>query len=297
MRKALLIVLSVLLFVAATPKKSTAGRTDWKDVEQAIGRAGYVLPGDVYKVSFPRSDLAVTLDGVAIKPALALGSWAAFKDIGGGHVMTMGDLVLLDSEVSAVIDALQKGGVEQSALHNHLLGESPDVMYVHFMGHGDATKLASALHDALALTKTPMGPPPTPLAAPPALDLPTADLDHIIGHAGKVAGGTYQFALARAETIMEHGVEIPPSMMNIPLNFQPTGNGRAAITGDFVLIASEVNPVIRTLRGGGITVTALHSHMLEETPRLFFIHFWANDDAKNLATTLRSALDHMKTRK
>jgi hypothetical protein len=297
MRKALLIVSSVLLFVAATPKKSTAGRTDWKDVEQAIGRAGYVLPGDVYKVSFPRSDLAVTLDGVAIKPALALGSWAAFKDIGGGHVMTMGDLVLLDSEVSAVIDALQKGGVEQSALHNHLLGESPDVMYVHFMGHGDATKLASALHDALALTKTPMGPPPAAPATPPALDLPTADLDHIIGHAGKVAGGTYQFALARAETIMEHGVEIPPSMMNIPLNFQPTGNGRAAITGDFVLIASEVNPVIRTLRGGGITVTALHSHMLEETPRLFFIHFWANDDAKNLATTLRSALDHMKTRK
>jgi hypothetical protein len=297
MRKALLIVSSVLLFVAATPKKSTASRTDWKDVEQAIGRAGYVLPGDVYKVSFPRSDLAVTLDGVAIKPALALGSWAAFKDIGGGYVMTMGDLVLLDSEVSPVIDALQKGGVEQSALHNHLLGESPDVMYVHFMGHGDASKLASALHDALARTKTPMGPPPAPPAAPPALDLPTADLDHIIGHAGKVAGGTYQFALARAETIMEHGVEIPPSMMNIPLNFQPTGNGRAAITGDFVLIASEVNPVIRTLRGGGITVTALHSHMLEETPRLFFIHFWANDDARKLATTLRSALDHMQTRK
>jgi hypothetical protein len=297
MRKALLILSAVFLLVAATPKKSTANRTDWKDVEQAIGRAGYLLPGDVYKVSFPRSDLAVTLDGVAIKPALALGSWAAFKEIGGGHVMTMGDLVLLDSEVSAVIDALQKGGVEQTALHNHLLGESPNVMYVHFMGHGDASKLAKALHDALDLTKTPMEPPPAPPATPPAIDLPTADLDHIIGHAGKVAGGTYQFALARAETIVEHGVEIPPSMMNIPLNFQPTGNGRAAITGDFVLIASEVNPVIRTLRAGGITVTALHSHMLEETPRLFFIHFWANDDAKKLATTLRAALDAMHVKK
>ena len=295
--RSFLVLCTVIFLIAAAPKKTNPKRTDWKDVEQAIGRAGYVLPGDVYKVSFPRSDLAVTLDGVAIKPALALGSWAAFKEIGGGHVMTMGDLVLLDSEVSPVIDALQKGGVEQSALHNHLLGESPDVMYVHFMGHGDASKLASALHDALALTKTPMGPPPAPPAAPPAIDLPTADLDHIIGHAGKIAGGTYQFALARVETIMEHGVEIPPSMMNIPLNFQPTGNGRAAITGDFVLIASEVNPVIRTLRGGGITVTALHSHMLEETPRLFFIHFWANDDAKNLATTLRNALDRVRTRK
>jgi len=289
--KFLLSLFAVLALVAATPKK------DWKDVEEALGRAGSVLPGGVYKVSFPRSDLAVTADGVAIKPALALGSWAAFKEIGGGHVMTMGDLVLLESEVTPVIDALQKGGIEQSALHNHLLGESPHVMYVHFTGHGHASKLARTLHEALMLTKTPMERPAAPASTPAVIDLPTADLDRIIGHAGKIAGGTYQFAVARAETIMEHGVEIPPAIMNIPLNFQPTGNGRAAITGDFVLIASEVNPVIRILRGGGITITALHSHMLEETPRLFFMHFWANDDAKKLAITLRSALDRMHTRK
>ncbi len=297
MPKSLLVLSSFLLLFGVAAKKPVAARTDWKDVEQSIGRAGYVLPGDVYKVSFPRSDLTVTLDGVTIKPALALGSWAAFREIGGGHVMTMGDLVLLDSEVNPVIDALQKGGVEQSALHNHLLGESPDVMYVHFMGHGEAAKLAKALHDALALTKTPMGPVPAPPATPPAIDLPTADLDRIIGHPGKVAGGTYQFTVARGEKIVEHGVEIPPAMMNIPLNFQPTGNGRAAITGDFVLVASEVNPVIRALRAGGITVTALHSHMLAETPRLFFIHFWANDDARTLATALRSALDRVNTKK
>ncbi len=297
MRKSLLILSSVLLLVAATPKKPDAGRTDWKDVEQAIGRAGSLQPGNVYKVSFPRSDLAVTLDGVAIKPALALGSWAAFMEIGGGHAMTMGDLVVLESEVSAVIDALQKGGIEQSALHNHLMGESPHVMYIHFTGHGDAAKLARTLHEALAMTKTPLEPPTPPPATPPAIHLPTADLDHIIGRPGKVAGGTLQFAVARAETIMEDGVEIPPSMMNIPLNFQPTGNGRAAITGDFVLVASEVNPVIRILRRGGITVTALHSHMLEETPRLFFMHFWANDDAKQLATTLRAALDAIHVKK
>jgi Domain of Unknown Function (DUF1259) len=288
---------SLLSVVAVFVLVSTASAKDWKDVEQAIGRAGYMQPDDVYKVSFPRSDLTVTLDGVTIKPALALGSWAAFKEIGGGHAITMGDLVLLENEVTPVIDALQKGGMDQTALHNHLLGESPHVMYVHFMGHGDAAALARTLHDALALTKTPMGPSAPPPSTPPAIDLPTADLDRIIGHAGKIAGGTYQFALARAEKIVEHGVEIPPAIMNIPLNFQPTGNGRAAITGDFVLIASEVNPVIRVLRGGGITITALHSHMLEETPRLFFIHFWANDDAKNLATTLRSALDRMHVKK
>lgn len=295
--KSLLFVLSLFLLVAAAPKKKSPKASDWKDVEQAIGRAGSLLPGDVYKVGFPRSDLSVTLDGVTIKPALALGSWAAFKRIGGGHVMTMGDLVLLDSEVNAVIDALQKGGIEQSALHNHLIGESPHLMYIHFMAHGDASKLARTLHDALALTKTPMEPPPPPPATPPAVDLPTADLDRIIGHDGKIAGGTYQFAIARAEAIVEHGVEIPPAMLNLPINFQPTGNGRAAITGDFVLTASEVNPVIRILRGGGITVTALHSHMLEEKPRLFFMHFWANDDAKKLATTLRSALDAVHTKK
>jgi hypothetical protein len=291
MRNVLLILSSVLLLVAATPKHPATG-TGWKDVEQALGRAGSLQPGDVYKVSFPRSDLSVTLDGVSIKPALALGSWAAFKETGGGHVMAMGDLVLLESEVTPVIDALQKGGIEQSALHNHLIGESPHVMYLHFDGHGDAAKLARTLHDALVLTKTPMAAPAAPPATPPPIDLPAADLDRIIDRPGKVMGGTYQFAVPRAEKIMEHGAEVPPSMgMAIPLNFQPTGNGRAAITGDFVLLASEVNPVIRILRGGGIAVTALHSHMLEENPRLFFMHFWANDDAKKLATTLRAALD------
>jgi hypothetical protein len=298
MRKALLVLSSVLLLVAAAPKTSSSPRPDWKDVEHAIGRAGTLQPGDVYKVSFPRGDLAVTVDGVAIRPALALGSWAAFKEIGGGHVMAMGDLVLLESEVTPVMDALQKGGIEQSALHNHLLGESPHVMYMHFDGHGDASKLAHTLHDALALTKTPMASMPASPSTPPAIDLPTADLDRIIGRPGKIAGGTYQFAVPRAEKIVEHGAEVPPSMgMAIAMNFQPTGEGHAAITGDFVLLATEVNPVIRILRNGGIAVTALHSHMLEETPRLFFMHFWANDDAKKLATTLRAALDAMHVKK
>jgi hypothetical protein len=180
MRNALLIVSSLLLFGAA----------DWKDVEQAIGRPGSLQPGGVYKVSFPRSDLAVTLDGVTIKPALALGSWAAFKDIGGGQVMTMGDLVLLESEVTPVLDALQKGGVAQSALHNHLIGESPHVMYMHFDGHGDAATLARTLRTALALTKTPLEPPAAPPDTPAAIDLPTADLDRNIGRPGRIAGGT-----------------------------------------------------------------------------------------------------------
>jgi hypothetical protein len=287
--RSLLSLLALSALLAAAPAK------DWKDVEQALGRAGTVQPDGVYKASFPRSDLTVTADGVAIKPALALGSWAAFNE-SGGHAMAMGDLVLLESEVNPVIAELQKGGIEQTALHNHLMGESPRVMYMHFSGHGDAAALARTLHAALAITKTPMGPPAAPSAA--QLDLPTADLDRIIGRGGKVNGGVYQFAVPRAEKIMEQGMEIPASMgLATAINFQATGNGRAAITGDFVLTGSEVNPVIRALRAGGIAVTALHSHMLEEQPRLFFMHFWANDDASKLATTLRSALDRMHIKK
>jgi hypothetical protein len=276
-------VAALLLLVAA----------DWKPVEQALGRAGSLQPGGVYKVSFPRSDLTVTADGVTIKPALALGTWIAFEE-NGDHAMAMGDLVLLQSEVNPVISALQEGGIEQSAVHNHLIGESPRVMYVHFSGHGDAAALARTLRKALALTKTPLDPPAPPPAAPQALDLPVADLDRILGRAGKANGGVDQFSVPRAEKIIEGGMEVLPAMGTATaINFQPAGGGRAAISGDFVMIASEVNPVIRALRGGGIAVTALHSHMLGETPRLFFMHFWANDDAKKLAATLRAALDRM----
>jgi hypothetical protein len=169
-------------------------------------------------------------------------------------------------------------------------------MYMHIFGHGDPAELAQTLHDALALTKTPMGASPAAVAAP--LDLPTADLDRILRASGKSAGGTYQFGIPRAAKVTEHGMEIPPSMgVATGINFQATGNGRAAVTGDFVMVASEVNPVIRALRRGGIAVTALHSHMLDESPRLFFMHFWANDDARKLATTLREALDAMAVKK
>jgi hypothetical protein len=260
----------------------------WTDVANALGRAGTELPGGVYKVAFPRSDLDVVAGGVHVKPALALGSWAGFFRTPHG-AMTMGDLVLTEGEVNDVISTLQAGGIEQSALHNHLIGESPRVMYLHFEGHGDAVKLAKTLHDALAKTKTPMAPSHPPQAA---VDL---DLDGILGAAGKPNGGVLQYSIARKFAIKAHGVVIPPAAgVATAINFQPTGNGRAATTGDFALLGREVNPVIRALRAGGIAVTALHSHMLDEEPRLFFIHFWGEDDAAKLARTLRKALDATK---
>src|SRR5215212_1219585 len=225
---------------ASTPQQA-AGGSDWKAVGQALGKEGSMQPGDVYKVSLPRSDLQVTAGGVQIKPALALGSWVAFKRM------------------------------------------------------GDAVKIAKAIHDALALSKTPFAAPAgAPTGGEQDLGIDTKQLDQLMGQSGKVNGGVYQFSVPRAEAVTDAGMEVPPSMgLATAINFQPTGGGKAAITGDFVLTAGEVNPVIRALRDGGIEVTALHSHMLTENPRLFFMHFWANDDAQKLARGLRAALDKM----
>jgi hypothetical protein len=298
--KRLIVFLVTLLFIGCAsgrvaPTQSPQARTDWSAVESALGRSGSAQPGNVRKFAFPRSDLDVRIGELRLKPALALGSWAAFMDIRGGTAMAMGDLVLTEGEVNDVISALQAGGIEQSALHNHVLGESPRVMYLHFSGHGDAAALARTLRSALERTKTPLQPPSGTAAAP---ELPSAELDRILGYSGKPNGGVLQYSVPRAERIVEHGMEVPPAAgMATAINFQPTGNGRAAITGDFVMLASEVNPVIRELRAGGIDVTALHSHMLDEEPRLFFMHFWANDDAMKLATALRGALDRMNVKR
>ncbi len=274
---------------------NTAG--DWKLVEEAMGRAGQVQAGDVIRFGMPRKDLHVVLDGVELKPGLAFGSWTAFKRDGSG-AMVMGDLVLTEDEVEPVMMKLQEGGIHESALHNHLIRESPHVMYMHIASHGDAVQMAKAIHDAVALTKTP-GPDAAPAAQPAAeLGFDQKQVEQILGHTGKVNGGILQIGVPRAETITDSGMTVPPAMgVATALNFQATGNGKAAITGDFVLLGSEVNPVIKALRQNGIAVTALHSHMLTEDPRLFFMHFWANDDAAKLAKGLRAALDNTNSAK
>jgi hypothetical protein len=269
---------------------------DWKQVEQALGKTGAMQPGDVFKIGIPRSDLSVTVGEVKIKPALALGGWVAFK-AHGNETMVMGDLVLTDDEVGPVMMKLQQEGIEQTAVHNHLLNESPHVVYMHISGRGDPVKLAQSIRAALALSKTPFNPPSAPAPAQ-ALDIDTAQIDKTLGYSGKANGGVYQFGVPRAEKIIDGGMEVPASMGTATaINFQPTGGGKAAITGDFVLVSSEVNPVIRALRDNAILVTALHSHMLNEEPRLFFMHFWANDDALKLARGLRAALGKMNVAK
>ena len=283
----------LLMISSLSSAQQQVSTADWKPVEQALGKSGSMQPGDVYKVSLPRSDLKVTVAGVELKPALALGSWVAFKRM-GDMTVAMGDLVLAENEITPVLSKLQQGGVETTALHNHVLNESPRVMYMHIHAMGDAVTIAKAIHDALALTKTPFTAPAS--TAPAEIGIDTKQIDQIMGQSGKVNGGVYQFSIARADEITDmmgaQKMVIPPAMgLAQAINFQPTGGGKAAITGDFVLLASEVTAVMKALRENGIEVTAVHSHMLTENPRLFFMHFWANDDALKLARGLRGALD------
>ena len=285
-----------LAFLALlSPSALAAQQGDWAAVTRALGRAGAEQPGGVMRFSFPRSDLRVTVDGVAIRPALALGSWVAFRRTAGG-AMAMGDLVLAEDEVAPVMSRLQQGGIDPSAVHNHLLREQPRVTYVHLEAHGDATRIAETVRAALALTHTPMELPSPPSSTAP-LQLDTAALARALGHSGRVNGGVWQVSVPRAEAIRMHGDTVPPAMgVATAINLQPTAGGKAAATGDFVMTAGEVAGVLRALRENGIEVTALHSHMVGEEPRLYFAHFWANADVLQVARGLHAALAQLSTR-
>lgn len=281
--------------VATQRPQGTAEQVDWKAVEQALGKSGQLQPKNVYRIGLPRTDLNVTIAGVPVKATFALGSYAAFRPM-DNNVLVMGDLVLLDSEVNAVMSGLFEGGLAIAALHNHLLDMTPHVMYLHYSGSGDPVGMAAALKKALGARGTPFGTsPPSSEASGPQLD--TKQIEKILRHTGKsTPDGIFQVGVPRREKITEMGMELPPAMGTaIAINFQPTGDRKAAITGDFVLAQSEANPVARALREHGIDVTAVHNHALADDPRTFYMHYWANKDAIELARGLRSALDKTNT--
>jgi len=285
-------LIATLIAAVTFASPAFAAGPDWSQVGKALGKDGTAQPDGVYRVGLPRTDLKVSLDGVALKPGLALGGWIAFGPM-GSQAMVMGDIVLTQDEVNPVMRKLEDGGIEITALHNHLLRSEPMTLYMHVFGEGDPVALATALHAGLALSKTPMENAKSGTGQP-QIEFDTAAVDQALGRKGKANGGVYQFTILRAEKITDGGMTVPASMGSaIGINFQPTGGGKAAITGDFVLIGSEVNPVLHALRDNGIEVTALHSHMLDEQPRIFFMHFWANDDATKLARGLKAALDKM----
>jgi len=294
-KHALSLLVATVIIIA--PDLVGAVDPDWKAVEQALGKSGQLQTGDVFRIGMPRTDLTVTVKGVPVKAPFALGSYAAFKQI-GSQAMVMGDLVLLDQEVPPVMSGLFGGGLEVTAVHNHLNEMSPHVMYMHYEGHGDAVQLAKALRQALAASGTPFGASaPSAPASAPVLD--PKQIEQTLGRTGRdIGGGVFQVTVPRVEAITEMGHPLLPAMgVTTVLNFQPTADGKAAITGDFVLIDKEVNPVAQTLLQNGIDVTAIHNHGLMDMPRLFYMHFWATDDPAKLARGLKAALDKTNSQK
>jgi biotin operon repressor len=285
--------LLLTLFVASTTlltaQQPPAG-LDTAAIAQALGRQGQ-MQGSVYRVGFPRTDLSVSVHGIAIKPGLALGSWAAFLRAGSQAVIH-GDLVLTEAEINPVISKLQDGGLQITALHNHLIEETPHVMYLHYWGQGAEVALARTLRSALETTKTPLAAPAAPSAAAAAPGFDVDTIQNTLGKTGAVTGGVLGLSWPRPEKITMMGIELPPQMgMATSINFQAAGNGKVAATGDFVMIDTEVNPVAKALRSHGIAVAALHNHMLHGTPTLYFMHFWAEDSAANVAAGLKAAVD------
>ena len=298
-----LIALSLLgmvgWFAAATEGDAASSSLDTKAIEQAIGKPGE-MKDEVYKVSLPRKDLSVTLNGVQLKPGFALGTWIAFKQAGYDAVVD-GDLVLTEHEVEAVFTELRKVGIGVSALHNHLIGETPRVMFLHIEGKGDAVKMATQIKEALSLTGTPME---AQLASATTIEMSTAseeanfDAEAIqkeLGYNGKIKDGVLHVSVPRTESIKLHAALLPPSMgMATALNFQSTGGNKVAATGDFVMVSEEVDRVTRALAEQGILITALHNHLVHGWPDLYFMHFWANDSPEKVAKGLRAGLDAMK---
>jgi hypothetical protein len=284
----------IALSILVVPATALGQGLDPSPIDQTFGRSGQ-KSGEVYKLSFPRTDLQVAVNDVAIKAGLALGSWAAFSST-NDQAMVMGDLVLLQSEVNPVMKKLRDAGFEITAVHNHLLGETPSVMYMHYMGHGNAKQLATSLRDALAESKTPLG---KPASAPAESENPAwvKAVEDSVGRQGTFKGGVLSFAIPRSNAITMNGMTITPAQgVAESINFQEAETGKFATTGDFVLTAEEVNPVISVLQESHISVTALHSHMLKEEPRLFFMHFWGTGSANEIGGGIKAALAKVSTK-
>jgi Domain of Unknown Function (DUF1259) len=278
---------------AGNPRSAvTTTDADWKPVADALGRSGKLGDNNTaYRIALVRNDLQVTTDGVAIKPGLSLGGYVGFVRYDNNETLLMGDLVITEAELPKVTDALHAHGLAQTALHKHLLQQAPPVWWTHVHGMGDAVQLARGLKAALDTTS--IGPANPPPAHQPPVDIDTAGVEQALGRKGTPDGGLFKYSIPRKDTIVEDGHVLPAASLNLTtvINFQPVGGGRAAINGDFILVAAEVQKVIQALRAGNIQIVELHNHGLTEQPRLFYMHYWAADDAVTLAKALRPALD------
>jgi len=277
--------LPTLFFVTTT----TAEQNDLDQVEKILEAKGQVQEGALI-LQFPRTDISVSIDGDPLPTALGFISWVTWKTT-GDQTLVMGDLVLLEKEVNPVISALEAVKIGVSALHNHFMQEQPRIMFMHIEGMGKAAELARGMKNALGKTATPQQVAPETPQAPVPLD--TRRIQEVMGYSGINSGGVFKIVVGRPGVI-SHGMELTSSLgMNSWAGFVGT-NERAHVAGDMAMTAPEVNRVIHALRNGGIEVVAVHNHMLDEQPRMFFLHYWGSGRAENLAQTVRSALDQIQ---
>ncbi len=287
--KRIMLIIAVIVFSFSTAFAQTA---DWQRVENALGRKGEVQMG-VFKAMYPRTDLRVKIGNIPVDAGLGLTSWIGMMGT-QENSMIMGDLVLLQGEVTPVISKLMKEGFKVTALHNHLMGTTPVVMYLHFSGNGNPQRLAEKIRTILMSTATPMN-VENPIASPEISNGFWSRIEDVFRKKGQRNNNVLQLNFERMETILENGIVIPPYMgVATQFYFQSAGQ-KAAATGDFVLTADEVNPVVKTLIDHGIAVTAIHNHLIYESPRLFFLHFWGYDYPERLAGGIKAALDKTNT--
>jgi uncharacterized protein DUF1259 len=292
-------ILSVILGSLFVIQCSNSQTDKWQQVADVFQRNG-TLKDNIYKVSFPRADLDVKIGDTKIAAGFAFGGWVAFMDKDNmnmeGGTMVMGDLVLLESEFKDVERSLITNGIKISAVHNHLLQEHPKVMYMHIYGNGEKVKMAQSIKEALQMTATILDTNLLPKSSTSSQS-DWSIVENTLGYSGVKKGNLLNISIPRNDEIKDNGMVIPPFMgvANV-INFQMAAD-KTFTTGDFVLLADEVENVMNILIQGGFTVTALHSHMMFENPRLFFMHFWGSDSPENLAQVLKSALEKTNYKK
>jgi hypothetical protein len=276
------------LVLAAAPH-THAATLDTARIEQLTGAKGKLdRVAGVFKVSVPRTDLSLTVGGVKLTPPSGLTSWAAFEPAGAG-AMVMGDMVLAEDQVNPVMSTALESGLEVTALHNHFLGESPRVMFMHIGGMGSTDHLAEAVGKVFARLKEPGTPLPHADIDPAQTQLDTEKLGAILGHHGDLSGGVYKVTVGR--TSQMHGHSIGSTMgVNTWAAFSGT-NDQAVVDGDFAMTESELQLVLKALRHADIDIVAIHQHMTGEEPRIMFLHYWGIGRAEDLARGLRAALD------
>ena len=268
-------------------------KLDADKIGTAAGAKATTTPDGVVHISWPRTDVAVKVDGMPLKPFAGLGSWAAFKPNKHG-AMVMGDTVVFQDEVSPAMDAAFAGGLEVTGLHNHFFYDEPKVYFMHIGGAGDPEKLAASVKnvwDAIKKVRSNSAQPAARFAGdiPKAGTITAEKIDTILGHKSQSQDGMVKVTIGREG--MMHGVKVSGTMGLTTWAAFSGSDELAAVDGDFIMTAEEVQPVLRALRKANLHVVALHNHMVGEQPSFYFVHFWAKGPTADLATSLKSALE------